>query len=262
MKRSGIFALATACAMGVTALVGGIGYASALDVAEQAGRSIDVKGVSTVDGGSEKLAGSPKLDPTAEPAAEDATAEDAPVASDEVADPVVDDGTADQGSGDAVVEVAPSDPVVIDHKGKKSDAVDKRCGSLKKERAAWFAAQQGADPGESVAGTRRSGEDGAKHEAWSKDGRTWSKDWSKSWDGKRIGDRRAGDGKAPADEPGDKTRGDTKRGDKDGSDTSWERSSDDRGGDRHGDHRSGKGGTHGHPGGGKHGGGGWGGGRR
>lgn len=189
MKRSGIFALATACAMGVTALVGGIGYASALDVAEQAGRSIDVAGVSTVDSGSGRLVGSPRLDPSAEPAAADDAA-----AGDETADaPPVDHGAARQGPGGAVDEVDPADPVVIG-------------GTKKAERKA--------------------------DKAPSGDGRSWSKDRSKSW-------------------------GDTK-----GSDAPREGTSDDRGGDRHGDHRSGKGGTHGHPGGGKHGGGGWGGGRR
>ena len=72
MKRTGIFALAGACALGVTALVGGVGYASALDVAEQAGATIDVPGVSTVDKTSEEVAKATTLDknkstPTPEP---------------------------------------------------------------------------------------------------------------------------------------------------------------------------------------------------
>lgn len=156
MKRSGIFALATACAMGVTALVGGIGYASALDVAEQAGRSIDVKGVSTVDSGAGRLVGSPRLEPTAEPApADDAAVEEDP---------------------DAVDEVAPPDPVVVD--GTKEAGPD--------------------------ADTSRS----ADGRSWSKDS---SKDRSKSWDdlkgsdaprertsddrgGDRHGDHRSGKG--------------------------------------------------------------------
>lgn len=100
MKRTGIFALAAGCAMGVTALVGGIGYASALDVAEQAGRSIDVSGVSTADSGRERPADSAKLDPTPAPTDEAAA---------ETSDEVVDDTDAG-----AVDEVAPSDPVVID----------------------------------------------------------------------------------------------------------------------------------------------------
>lgn len=108
MKRTGIFALAAGCAMGVTALVGGIGYASALDVAEQAGRSIDVSGVSTADSGRERPADSAKLEPTKEPA-DEATAE----ASDEV----------DETDAGVVDEVAPSDPVVID--GTKDTRVAK-----------------------------------------------------------------------------------------------------------------------------------------
>src|SRR6218665_3951962 len=104
MKRTGIFALAATCALGVTALVGGIGYATALDVAEQAGQTLDVAGVSTVDATSHDVAdsttprkdkGTPTTEPT-DPATEPPGAE-APV----------DDGTADQGSGDAVDVVDP-----------------------------------------------------------------------------------------------------------------------------------------------------------
>ncbi|QNO37020.1 hypothetical protein H4J02_11200 [Protaetiibacter sp. SSC-01] len=240
MKRTGIFALAAGCAMGATALVGGIGYASALDVAEQTGRSIDVAGVSTVDGDTKRLADSPKLDPSAEPS-DEATADDAPadgpVESDEVVPPVVDDdgtgdqGSGDQGSGDAVDEVDPSDPIVIDDR-KKSD---KRCGSFKQERAAWLAAQDG-DP--AVGG----------------DGKTWTRDGSEGW-----GDARSGDKNRGEKSWGDKSWVDGSRSGEHGPGSSWDGTSD-RGGDRHGDgHRSGKGGGGHH--GGKHGGGGWGGGR-
>ena len=72
MKRTGILALAATCALGVTALVGGVGYASALDVAEEAGKTLDVAGVSTVDTTSHEVAGSTtpgkdKGTPTPEP---------------------------------------------------------------------------------------------------------------------------------------------------------------------------------------------------
>ncbi|MBN9139639.1 MAG: hypothetical protein J0H23_02320 [Micrococcales bacterium] len=156
MKRTGIIALAAGCAMGVTALVGGVGYASALDVAEQTGRTLDVSGVSTVDESSSQLADSPKLDPSAEPT-DDATADD--TASDPSA---ADDGTADQGSGDAVDEVDPSDPVVIgdDVAGKAG----KDCG----DHAAWFGAHKGDKTGDGA------GRDAASDPAKNRSGEKWS----------------------------------------------------------------------------------------
>ncbi len=261
MKRTGIFALAAASAMGITALVGGIGYASALDVAEQAGRSLDVKGVSTVAGGSPELAGSPKLDPaattpggaTADDATDGATTEEVPAAGGEAADPPADDGTVDEGSGDAVDAVDPPDPVVIDDV-KKGEKGDKRCGSLKKERAAWLAAQQDGtgDPAAEWA-----------DKDWSKDGSTWSEDgkrWAdKSWGDKRWGDKSWGDKRwgdqgwsHPSQGGTDPAQGD---GDKQWGDQSWGGTSGD-GGDRRGDGRQsgtwGGGGHHGGWGGGRH----------
>ncbi|PZQ89739.1 MAG: hypothetical protein DI534_08070 [Leifsonia xyli] len=111
MKRTAIFALAAAGALGVTAVVGGVGYASALDVAEQAGTTLDVKGVSTVGAGSAELRGSATPTPTPSPSDDSTTAGD-------------DDGTADQGSGDAVDTVNPSDPTVITHKRGKDCTSD------------------------------------------------------------------------------------------------------------------------------------------
>ncbi|AYF98375.1 hypothetical protein [Protaetiibacter intestinalis] len=120
MKRTGIFALAASCALGVTALVGGVGYASALDVAEQAGTTLDVSGVSTVESSTTEVADSTTLG--TEGAEEEPTAEPTDPATEEPSD---DDGTADQGSGD-VDEVDPSDPVVLP--GKDKDHSGKDCG--------------------------------------------------------------------------------------------------------------------------------------
>lgn len=205
MKRTGIIALAAGCAMGVTALVGGVGYASALDVAEQTGRTLDVSGVSTVDESSSTLADSPKLDPSAEPT-DDATADD--TASDPSTD---DDGTADQGSGDAVDEVDPSDPVVIgdDVAGKAG----KDCG----DHAAWFGAHKGDKTG-----------DGAGRDAASDPAKNWS---GEKWSGKNWSDTHG-----TGDDPGSSWSG------KDGSGT---RGSGDKGsgwGKGDGGHRGGGGG--------------------
>ena len=91
MKRTGIIALAAGCALGATALVGGVGYASALDVAAEAGTTLDVAGINTVDANSEKVADAtiePSADPTAE--ASDASGE-APTGDATIEQPAADD---------------------------------------------------------------------------------------------------------------------------------------------------------------------------
>lgn len=130
MKRAAIMALAAASAMGVTALVGGVGLASALDVADQAGRTLDVRGVSTVDDSRRTLADAPTLDDAAVPS-DDPTADDATPDDPATGAPTDDDGTADQGSGD-VDEVAPADPVVIgdDHAARMGEDCDDRGPAL------------------------------------------------------------------------------------------------------------------------------------
>ncbi|MCS0499444.1 hypothetical protein [Protaetiibacter mangrovi] len=193
MKRTGIFALAAGCAIGVTALVGGVGYASALDVAEQAGQTLDVSGVSTVDPSSKQLAESTTLDdsttePTAEPT-DDPTPDDS--ATD---DATSDEGTADQGSGDAVDEVDPSDPVVIKDDGDKNCRSDNAGERVKRvaDREAWLAAQKAAeeaaagddsDPDSSGKDWSDKDDDGWDHDGWNHDG-----DRGGDW-GSRDGDR-------------------------------------------------------------------------
>jgi transcription termination factor Rho len=228
MKRTGIFGLAAACALGVTALVGGVGYASALDVAEQQGQTLDVPGVSTVEKTSDEVAKSTDADKTKStptPAPTDPAAE-APVA----APPVV-EGT-DQGSG-AVDEVDPSDPVVIPDDGTK-DPDGKGCGKGDHDGDWADKADDGVvDPAEG---------DGA----W-----TGDKDWSGDWTQKD--DQWTGD-PAPAPAPADpNTNGDGnwRDGNRDGGDRSDRGGGDrsDRGGDR-----GQRGGGHGHGGGGHQGG--------
>lgn len=114
MKRTGIFALAAGCAIGATALVGGVGYASALDVAEQSGRALDVGGVSTVPASTVRVADRSVPTPEAtDPAVDDSATGSTDASGD-------DDGTADQGSGDVDV-VSPSAPVDIEHGDENCD---------------------------------------------------------------------------------------------------------------------------------------------
>jgi hypothetical protein len=111
MKRTGIFAAAAAGAIGATALVGGVGYTLALDVAEQNGRTLDLGAVGTVERGQDALARSfeKSLEEQADDPGTDATPpEDVPDDADAGA------GTApDPGAGGAA-PVAPSAPVEID----------------------------------------------------------------------------------------------------------------------------------------------------
>jgi len=228
MKRTGIFALAGACALGVTALVGGVGYASALDVAEQAGQTLDVPGVSTVERTSDEVSDSTTLKDKSTPTPDPTDpATDAPVA-----EAPVDDGTVDQGSGDAVDEVDPSDPVVIPDDGVRDPADVKGCGKGDHDGDWGDKADDGVvDPAEG---------DGS----W-----TGDRDWTQK-DGQWTGDP------APAPAPADPNAGD-------GSDHNWQGGNrdggdrSDRGGgdrsDRGGD-RGQRGGGHGHGGGGHHGG--------
>ena len=230
MKRTGIFALAGACALGVTALVGGVGYASALDVAEQAGATIDVPGVSTVDKTSEEVAKATTLDknkstPTPEPTD---PATEPPV----VETPVVDDGT------DDVDEVDPSDPVVIPEDGTKDPDGLKGCGKGDDD-GDW-----GDTPDDGVVDPAEG--DGS----WTGD-KDWSDDRDGSWDdGQWTGDPAPVPAPAPA--PVDPNTGDSwNDGHRDGGDRSDRGGGDrsDRGGDR-----GQRGGGHGHGGGGHHGG--------
>lgn len=107
MKRTGIFAAAAAGAIGATALVGGVGYTLALDVAEQTGEPLDLGAVASVKPGERDIAESSGTDEATEDAG-DATSDEAPPAD------VPDGGAApDPGAGGAA-PVAPAAPVVID----------------------------------------------------------------------------------------------------------------------------------------------------
>ncbi|TXK16283.1 hypothetical protein [Homoserinibacter sp. GY 40078] len=116
MKRTGIIAIAGTCALGASALVGGVAYASSLDLAEQVGAPLAIDGVSTAQLVVEDTEDT--TDVAAEPT-DDAT-EDATDDSTEAGD---DDGTADQGSGD-VDEVDPSAPVKLNDDDSKKDDCD------------------------------------------------------------------------------------------------------------------------------------------
>lgn len=226
MKRTGIFALAGACALGVTALVGGVGYASALDVADQQGQTLDVPGVSTVETTSDEVADSTvdktRSTPTPAPGA--------PSAEVPVVETPVDDGTTDD-----VDEVDPSDPVVIPDDGTK-DPDGKGCGKGDRD-GDW------GDPGDDGVADPSEG-DGT----W-----TGDKDWSgEDWSGDGARDDRWTGDPAPAPtDPSTGGDGSWRDGNRDGGDRSdrWGGDRSDRGGDR-----GQRGGGHGHGGGGHHGG--------
>lgn len=244
MKRTGIFALAGACALGVSALVGGVGYASALDVAVQEGQTLDVPGVSTVEKTSDEVAESTTLDngkgdPTPEPTD---PATEAPVAE----APVVDEGTADQGSDDAVDEVDPSDPVVIPDDGIKDPDAVKGCGKGDHDGDFGDRDDDGVtDPVEGDASWT-----GDKD--WSDDDSTGDRDWTGD-----AGDTTQPDGEWTGDTDRGDRSGDGRRDGNRGGGDRGDRGGDDRGGsdrsDRGGDRGQG-GGGHGHGGGGHHGG--------
>jgi hypothetical protein len=121
MKRTGIFAAAVAGAVGATALVGGVGYTLAQEVAEQNGAPLDLGPVATVEPGQQHVSTSMGSGTTTETAPDDAAPDD-----------TAPDGTAGDGTGSGpgtdagspaaggAAPVAPAPPVAIDP-GKKGD---------------------------------------------------------------------------------------------------------------------------------------------
>jgi hypothetical protein len=108
MKRTGIFAATVAGAIGASALVGGVGYTLAQEVAERNGAPLDLGAVATVEPGRSELSTSM--------GAGDAATDEA--ASDDTAGA---DTSTDAGSPAAggAAPVAPAPPVAIDP-GKKA----------------------------------------------------------------------------------------------------------------------------------------------
>lgn len=120
MKRTQIFALAGACALAVSAVVGGAGLSASLDVADSEGTVTERPGVSTVDVVSDDI--------------EDATLAD-PAGADTVADPVFEEPVIDESLEEPAVEepvvdeVLPPPPVVLPvEKDPNAEHSGKGCG--------------------------------------------------------------------------------------------------------------------------------------
>src|SRR5690606_18668257 len=102
MKRTGIFAAAVAGAVGATALVGGVGYTLAQEVAEQNGAPLDLGPVATVEPGQQHLSTSMGSGTTTDTTPDDAAPDDTAT-----------DGTAGDRSGTAAGPPAAGDAAPV-----------------------------------------------------------------------------------------------------------------------------------------------------
>lgn len=102
MKRTGIFAATAAGAIGATALVGGVGYTLAQDVAEQSGAPLDLGAVASVEPGQGELPTATRLH--ADDDTDGAASDEAPA----------DDTSGTDSDAGGAAPVAPAPPVAID----------------------------------------------------------------------------------------------------------------------------------------------------